>query len=309
MGFGLNKKILLAFATLTFVFVGCASNVGEETSNDSHEYSQIQGSIGDSEELVGSDLGDQLERDHSDIEAENERLKHEIDMYRIEISHLRDELARLKNILPDYVLPEERSLDDCVEPMNSIVRSRAIALIADEPYCLEANSPVWKIWQINYWVAHNIAYIDDPHGVEYLGYAHETLGIGGGDCDDIAVLMASLYEAVGLDAAIGEIDTDGDDILDHMACLVYCPVDSETFLYQEKMILKWFQYRSPTDSLYIYYFTPKDHHTVLGKYDTGIWIVADLLNARVVDLVGYILIEDGVDYDTYSVLNILDVAN
>ena len=182
MGLDLVKKIPLAFALLTFLFVGCVGSPGEQDLNENHEDSQIQGSIGDAEELVKNDLGEQLERDHSDIEAENKRLKHEIDMYKVEISHLRDELASLRSVLPDYISPEERTLDDCIEPMNSIIRSRAISLIADEPYCLEANSPVWKIWKINYWVAHNIAYVNDPHGKEYLSYAHETLGIGGGDC-------------------------------------------------------------------------------------------------------------------------------
>jgi len=72
------------------------------------------------------------------------------------------------------------------------------------------NEDMYKIATIALWVADNINYVSDPRGLEYIQPPDETLKIGGGDCDDFAVLLASMYRSVGLDAAVGLIDTDGD---------------------------------------------------------------------------------------------------
>jgi hypothetical protein len=108
-----------------------------------------------------------------------------------------------------------------IQPAEPVVRGTAVSAVSDCPDDIDANSDVWKIWQINRWVALNVSYVSDPLGHNYYAYARETLDAGGGDCDDFAILLASMYESVGLDAAIASIDTVGDSITDHMACLVY----------------------------------------------------------------------------------------
>ena len=41
-------------------------------------------------------------------------------------------------------------------------------------------------------------YVNDPRGIDYMAPAHESIEAGlAGDCDDFAILMASLIEAIG----------------------------------------------------------------------------------------------------------------
>jgi len=183
-----------------------------------------------------------------------------------------------------------------------MVRDTAVAIIADVPSGLNPNAQSWKIWKINYWVAENINYISDPKSSEYIAYAHETLQIRGGDCDDFAVLLASLYEAVGLDVAIAEVDTNADKKIDHMACLVFWPRDSQSFLDDENTILEALRLSSPTGQVYIRFIeAAKATSSVLNKYSSGVWIIADPPMAEVKNMVGYITQED---YSTYETIDV-----
>ncbi len=49
-----------------------------------------------------------------------------------------------------------------------------------------------------YFVKEKISYVNDPVDREYVKYPRETLFTGNGDCDDKAVLLSSLLEAVGI---------------------------------------------------------------------------------------------------------------
>lgn len=84
------------------------------------------------------------------------------------------------------------------------------------------NDEYFKVFAIGHWVSTNIRYISDPlvEG-DYLAPPNETLKVGAGDCDDYAVLLATLYRSVGLDAVVGLIDTDGDGRANHATALVY----------------------------------------------------------------------------------------
>ena len=53
-----------------------------------------------------------------------------------------------------------------------------------------------------YFVENKIKYVSDPE-VQYVQLPSETLISGGGDCEDKAILLATLLEAIGLDADIG----------------------------------------------------------------------------------------------------------
>ncbi|HDP74237.1 MAG TPA: hypothetical protein ENN46_04790 [Candidatus Woesearchaeota archaeon] len=49
-----------------------------------------------------------------------------------------------------------------------------------------------------YFTRDNIQYISDPHKTEYIESPHETLKAGSADCDGFAVLLASMYNNIGL---------------------------------------------------------------------------------------------------------------
>lgn len=201
------------------------------------------------------------------------------------------------------------TVSDYVEPTNRLVRDTALLALGDAPPEIDGNSEAWKIWQLNHWVANNINYISDPKGEEYFAYAHQTLETKAGDCDDFAILLASMYEAVGLDAVIGFIDTDGDGKTDHMAALVYWPGDADSFLNEEQTIMDILGLTSPTGELYLSWFGgtnpsfPSKWSLIYGDYSTGIWITADPPMANVKDIVGYIVRKP------YEVKLVIDVGN
>ncbi|MBA7582556.1 hypothetical protein ES708_24487 [subsurface metagenome] len=206
-------------------------------------------------------------------------------------------------ITPSHTQKQAENIHDCVEPNEPLVRNTAVSVIADAPPSVDANSELWKIWQINYWVSTNIVYVSDPKGYEYLAHAQETLETKAGDCDDFATLLASLYESVGLDAAIVDIDTSGDGKVDHMACLVYYSGDADSFIDEADVIMRKMRQTSPTQEIHIRFGEAATSPSALGKYDSGIWIVADPLMAEVRDMAGYIT------RDPYEFVEIIDVGD
>lgn len=187
--------------------------------------------------------------------------------------------------LPQPSQQRPNDVEHYVEPADPLVRDTAVSVVQACPAGVEANSEAWKIWQINRWVAGNISYVSDPRGHNYFAYAHETLNTGGGDCDDFAILLASLYESVGLDAAVASIDTDGDWKIDHMTCLVYYSGDGDSFIEEEKAILDIVGMSSDTR---VICFDPANSRLLPAKYTGGIWIVADPTMAIVKEKVGYV---------------------
>jgi len=187
-----------------------------------------------------------------------------------------------------------------VEPADPLVRDIAVSAVQDCPAEIEANSEVWKIWQLNRWVAGNISYVSDPRGHNYFAYAHETLNTGGGDCDDFAILLASLYESVGLDAAIASIDTDDDWKTDHMTCLVYYSGDGDSFIEEEKTILDMV---GMSNDVRIICFDPANSRLLPAKYTGGVWIVADPTMAIVKEKVGYVA------HKPYQATLVIDVGS
>jgi PKD repeat protein len=68
-----------------------------------------------------------------------------------------------------------------------------------------------------------VEYAYDRSGFEYPRYPLETLAEEIGDCEDTAILYASLIRTLGAGAMIVAVDTDGDGVADHMVALA--PVD------------------------------------------------------------------------------------
>ncbi len=69
-----------------------------------------------------------------------------------------------------------------------------------------------------------IAYALDQPGFEYPLYPLETLVDGRGDCEDTTILYVSLLRAQEMSSSIVAVDTDHDDMPDHVLALL--PVDS-----------------------------------------------------------------------------------
>ena len=201
--------------------------------------------------------------------------------------------------LSDSSVDRPVNIEQYVEPTLPLIRKTAITALQQCPLSVEMNSDTWKIWQLNRWVSVSIDYVSDPLANNYFAYAHETLEIGAGDCDDFAILLCSLYESVGLDAAIACVDTDGDLQTDHMACLVYYGEDGESFIDSERAILD--SLGMDTD-VRIICFDQANSNLMPAKYDGGIWVVADPTMAIVKEKVAYIA------HRPYQAIAVVDVG-
>ncbi len=76
---------------------------------------------------------------------------------------------------------------------HPIIRELATRIVRNVP---GKNYPA-ELQAIQTWVKNNIRYTQDVRGVETLQYPAVTLQMGQGDCDDHAILVASLLEAIG----------------------------------------------------------------------------------------------------------------
>ena len=188
-----------------------------------------------------------------------------------------------------------------VEPTHYEVRTRALSVVNDTPDGISGNSAAWKIWSINYWVSQHIDYVADPPGDHYTN-AYGVLRKKYGDCDDFSILLASMYESVGLDAALVFINTDDDPEVDHMACLVYWPGDAGAFIAEEKAIMKQQRITSPIIQVKVKHIVAGTSYLMLEKYDSGILLFADSIMGEAGSLVGYIT------HKPYDVVEIIDVG-
>ncbi len=220
-------------------------------------------------------------------------------VYTITVYGAKDKISRSVTLTVSPLLTAD--IKDFVQPTNPMVRDTAVGLISGAPAGINQDSQSWKIWQVNYWVAKNIDYVSDPAGHEYFATASETLDTKGGDCDDFAVLLASMYESIGLDAALASVDTDGNRQPDHLTCIVYYDGTGKELLEEVKDIMAKSVISTPTGQVFIKFVESKKSQ-LSKKYKDGIWVIADPPMAEVKDMVGY------VTYQPYYILNMLDIG-
>jgi hypothetical protein len=79
------------------------------------------------------------------------------------------------------------------------------------------------------YVREEINYVCDPLGIEEVQSPETTLKLGGGDCDDKAVLLASLLKSIGFETCFFIADTDNDGYPDHVFTGVYLPDAPEIY--------------------------------------------------------------------------------
>lgn len=217
--------------------------------------------------------------------------------YEMDLEEVTAEVAISRGLFSNYVMP-----------LNKQVRDITMSILSDVPEGISSNADAWKIWKIHSWVASNIKYVNDPLGFEYMAYPHETLDCQAGDCDDFSVLLASMYEASGLDAMIAYVDTNGDKEVEHVACLVYYPQESASFLEEEEIIVSKLKIAYPMGKRYFKYIhgidtvIPYKTSDIYDNYEEGIWIVADPLFVEETGIVGYIT------YEPYVILAVDDVG-
>jgi hypothetical protein len=68
-----------------------------------------------------------------------------------------------------------------------------------------STAPATKVFGIFRKVASNVIYVSDANKSEDIALPMQTWTSKRGDCDDFSVLLASMYEGVGLDASIVEV--------------------------------------------------------------------------------------------------------
>lgn len=79
---------------------------------------------------------------------------------------------------------------------NPEVRQLATGIISG----VEEKNPAAEAAALHSWVKNRIRYTRDPVDLELLTPAEKLPGVGHGDCDDMAILLASLLRAVGIQA-------------------------------------------------------------------------------------------------------------
>lgn len=88
-----------------------------------------------------------------------------------------------------------RIIVDAMDSDNPVTRNYALSLIDKSHGGTRNIAQVCDIWEN---VNDEWTYVSDPRGLEYFSPASNTIRLGlKGDCDDFAILMASLIEATG----------------------------------------------------------------------------------------------------------------
>ena len=82
------------------------------------------------------------------------------------------------------------------------VRNLAVTSVVMYDYPNNYETRVFGIYQK---VSERLKYVSDPRKDDYIAQPKETWDVGGGDCDDSAILLASMYESIGLDSKIVQI--------------------------------------------------------------------------------------------------------
>ena len=108
------------------------------------------------------------------------------------------------------------SYSQAIEPTDPIVRSYALKAI---PASHDGEYSVQQLCDIYNKLYNDWVHVNDPDGEEYIVPASESVKVLRGDCDDYAVLMASLVEAIGgTSRVIVASDSAGDE---HVYAEVY----------------------------------------------------------------------------------------
>ncbi len=95
---------------------------------------------------------------------------------------------------PISTTPEiAKRISNSINPTDREIRFFGVTAAGESPGPYNIGQ-VCEIW---YRVKENWKYVNDPRGFEYFAPAAETFWTHGGDCDDFAIFLSSLIEAIG----------------------------------------------------------------------------------------------------------------
>jgi hypothetical protein len=129
-----------------------------------------------------------------------------IPSYSIRLNPEPDIIPSLNEVMPTEIKVSEKSIKlnssydlvdfvDPADPQVKYVANRIVSIACDGNQICYAKA-------IYYFVQQNFQYIPDPNKVEYVEPPIEALASGGGDCESGSIVLASLLEAVGVDAQL-----------------------------------------------------------------------------------------------------------
>lgn len=107
---------------------------------------------------------------------------------------------------PRYISNSEKifkEINSKVDPDSTEVRTMAAASAKKYP----GPYNIYQICALFDDTKENIKYISDPRGEDIWSAPEETIALGAGDCDDYAILMASMIESIGGTSRIYMTDT------------------------------------------------------------------------------------------------------
>jgi hypothetical protein len=104
-------------------------------------------------------------------------------------------------VLNDKKPTSDRIIDPLQKMQEMVYRFKTAPQIREwAAFLIKGCHPMDQICHINKifrFVSDQIAYMSDPHGMDYFSTPFETLQIRAGDCDCKAILLATLLEACG----------------------------------------------------------------------------------------------------------------
>jgi hypothetical protein len=120
----------------------------------------------------------------------------------------------LEPIGPPVGSPEEAAvrmhsaaeIQAAIDASNPVTRDLAVRVAAtdDGPFHVEQVARIWKHVRLGW------RYVNDPRGGDYYARASETIANGlAGDCDDFAILISAMIEAIGGRTRVVIMDGEG----------------------------------------------------------------------------------------------------
>ena len=100
----------------------------------------------------------------------------------------------IKNIEQDPVLLKANPYIEKIEINNSELRNYSYSIITN----CQSNNKECQINAIYRYIVENFEYIEDPLNIELIKSPDQTIYDGGGDCEDLSILLNSLLENIGI---------------------------------------------------------------------------------------------------------------
>ncbi len=171
--------------------------------------------------------------------------------------------------------------NEIVDPLDPTVRELATGLAIKYP----GEYNIYQVCAIFDYIKENIQYVSDPRGVDQWSAPDSTLKIGAGDCDDYAIVLASMVESIGGTTRIHMTDT-------HAFATVYIGSGESA----ENIVKAISSYYGPVT---VYYATD----------DHGSWMILDPTASMYAGGLpgGAALTSDGWTYMNTSAVDIIDI--